>query len=1200
MEELKQVLCQEDTVLFIGSGISLWSGLPNWSGMIEELAQFVERSGEKADLIRAEAKRGDLLQAASYGFDKLTKNQIGEFVRATCRYGKAKPHEIHHKIVSLGPRCYVTTNYDDLIEQSLRKWQSDKFYRPPVTNRHLTETAEIVHARAIDFIFKPHGDAADIDSIVLTREQYRQLLPQGERQAALESVKMLLASRPVLYLGFGLRDPDFIYLRDLLANTYKGGTRDHYAIMADVSAPEVDYWRRNYGIHLLSYTTTERSDKSRDHTALLTLLDKLQERVAPVLTTAVFDPKDPAVLLALARHAATLERTPKLTTEFPIRIHSTAIQRNGNRDKHDRFDHVPVGTFLDSGPEMAILIGLPGAGKTYSLRRAAARLADRLHETCLSEHSDMHAVVVPIIADLKLYRGNLYQLVSQTLPTSLPFNELIRSFKVKVFLDSFNEMPREFWDSGTYESDFQKFIKELGQASLVIGSRTTDGLAKLELAAYCLDQIDEPIVVGELKRLGINLDGTFSLEIRRLLQRPFYFQYVASGAIHLPADARPKDFYRCLFENANHAFMTRFGIQVHLEQVLAIVAYESLNRGEEAFPLSELLRALAADFDAVGIINMSSRDVANWLISSFILIPYSGSRIAFVHQSVTEYLAATELAKRYIANEHLLKEKLALTRWDQALFLTISLLPQIQAEKFLQDVINVDFALALNASKYVEAGRDEIVSRLLAEVPQRVINIDSLDWQIESAIDFALPLTEANEPQLREIIKCGSSLGAAAVKRLVLLKGAQVKEELLNLLVERCSDYNLCSNGIASALRHLIVDADAHTIAAWANKLQVEIGPESDDDATSGFTSGAAKLLATVDLSVIRREFLPDNGAKVIPAIHARILCSLLQEHHSTEALNFAGELLLKGINEAANAIFFIVNFAELGGAISWESFTSAHVKQLMGIIDNKDHSLGLDALKCLCNKRPDLCKLVEQQAERNVGIEKAALLYCVSSGDLTPIFKALEDLLKMSPQVRSNAPFGCLERIEFNWAGREQLLVQLLQLRDMRLASALFRGSYPPDLPNLGQLEIGAIGWCLEWMLEVFKSGNGQWFLGQLGSLLPAHLSSQSLDQFVAEFNNAGTKFRRVLLYFVIPNMNDVTTDLFNQDSISFLLADLNREVSTASFRGHLLGSTATERFIAERLLPLLPDATPSFRENLCTVLKQAGSRHGRRYIVE
>jgi hypothetical protein len=101
MEKLKQILAQEDTVLFIGSGISLWSGLPSWSGLIEELAKFVESTGAKADLVRAEAQRGELLQAASYGFDKLTKQQIGDFIRVACRYGVAKPHEIHKKIVSL-------------------------------------------------------------------------------------------------------------------------------------------------------------------------------------------------------------------------------------------------------------------------------------------------------------------------------------------------------------------------------------------------------------------------------------------------------------------------------------------------------------------------------------------------------------------------------------------------------------------------------------------------------------------------------------------------------------------------------------------------------------------------------------------------------------------------------------------------------------------------------------------------------------------------------------------------------------------------------------------------------------------------------------------------------------------------------------------------------------------------------------------
>ncbi|MBI2417785.1 MAG: SIR2 family protein [Ignavibacteriales bacterium] len=222
MNNLQEILAREDTVLFIGSGISMWSGLLSWAGMIESLAEFVENCGGQAALVRAELQRGDLLQAASYGFDKLTKQQIGDFIRASCKYGIAKPHEIHKKIVSLGPCCYITTNYDNLLEKSLQEWKSDVFFAPPVTNRMLSETANIVHARANNFIFKPHGDASDSESIILTKEQYKQLLPQGERFAVLESLKTLFASRPIVYLGFGLRDPDFVYIKDLLSNIYRG------------------------------------------------------------------------------------------------------------------------------------------------------------------------------------------------------------------------------------------------------------------------------------------------------------------------------------------------------------------------------------------------------------------------------------------------------------------------------------------------------------------------------------------------------------------------------------------------------------------------------------------------------------------------------------------------------------------------------------------------------------------------------------------------------------------------------------------------------------------------------------------------------------------------------------------------------------------------------------------------------------------
>jgi hypothetical protein len=534
----------------------------------------------------------------------------------------------------------------------------------------------------------------------------------------------------------------------------------------------------------------EGSDKSRDHSALLTLLDSLVAPATPKTTTFAFDPKSPDTLLALARHAAALARAPKLSPEFLLRVHSETKEKNGLWHRFDRFSHWPIERFLDSGPNRPVLIGLPGAGKTYSLRRAAARLSNQLHEACLADKPNEANIIVPILADLKLYRGDVAELVSQTLPRSLPFQELIRHFKVKVFLDSFNEMSREFWESGSYEADFQTFLKDLGQASLVIGSRTTDGLAKLDLPSYGLDEIDEGALSSELQRLKIKLKGRFSPEVHSLLQRPFYFQHILSGDIVLPMEAHPRDFYRCFFDNLSNAFRARFNAQIDIVGTLSLTAYGTLDRGEEAFPLAELLRILTATFEEAGVSGLEARDVANWLVSVSMLMPYSGNRVAFVHQALTEYLAAKELARRYLKNAKTLKEKLKLIRWDQALFLTLSLLPAVNAELFLQDVTKADFALALNAAKYLEEGREEVISKLLAEVPRHCVDYESTDdWKAGAAISFGLPITNAHEPQLWAIVKCGSMLGAAAVERLASMKGQAVKAQLMQLLFDCRDDY---------------------------------------------------------------------------------------------------------------------------------------------------------------------------------------------------------------------------------------------------------------------------------------------------------------------------------------------------------------------------------------------------------------------------
>lgn len=52
LAELKRALNDESTVLFIGSGVSVWSGLPRWDKLLLDLADIIESKGHDADAVR--------------------------------------------------------------------------------------------------------------------------------------------------------------------------------------------------------------------------------------------------------------------------------------------------------------------------------------------------------------------------------------------------------------------------------------------------------------------------------------------------------------------------------------------------------------------------------------------------------------------------------------------------------------------------------------------------------------------------------------------------------------------------------------------------------------------------------------------------------------------------------------------------------------------------------------------------------------------------------------------------------------------------------------------------------------------------------------------------------------------------------------------------------------------------------------------
>lgn len=1196
IDKLKKILKQEDTVLFIGSGVSLWSGLPSWAGLIQELIDFIKENGLDPSLTEQELKRGDLLQAASYGFDKLTKPQFAQFIRKVSRIETAQPQEIHNKIVSLGPTCYITTNYDKLLEKTFQKWRSSTYFRT-VVNNQLTETAEIVGARANNFLFKLHGDAENSESIILTREQYRALNSGGELHHALETIKTLMLSRPIVYIGFGLRDPDFLYLKDLLYNTYKGGTRDHYAIMADIGDQEKDYWRRNFGIHLIEYQTILQSDGKRDHSPILKLLDDL--KIVESLTTSSEFLLNSEFILSLNRHSAKYFgfETPKL--HLPLIVHPI---ENNKEKQNFRFYEAAIEELLDNGPDKFILIGLPGGGKSYSLKASVTRLAKTLAKACIEDSIRINETVVPIYVDLKLYEGNLVELIEQNVPIGMNLSLLCSNFKVKLFLDAFNEIPKEYIEAKTWNSDFLTLLEKYN-FSIVISSRTIDGLEDIDFSGFILDSIDEEFIKSSLSQNQIELKGVFRDEIISLLQKPFFYKLIFENKFEIDSETSPQKIYFTLIGLINKKLKDRFNIDINLLDPLSSVAMDSLDNGEEAFKIEKLSIILEKEIKKYADSSISSSDVINWLVSQDFLVPLVNERICFFHQSVTEYLAATKLAILFIEDNEILKKKLSFRRWDQALFLCLSLLKKKDAERFLEAVINIDFELALSAVKYLEEDTKEIVERLLKEIDTG--SSKNFEWshRVEHKLRHSLPIEVSHITILKQLIKKGNLVGGAATGCLIDLLGDDFKDEALNLLVDYCDDYNFCSE-IGRSIKRYIKEDDVPRLLTLCQKVQIKFN-ERKIKRFEGFDSAIGGMLEGFNPQVIFSTFYNKNLTAKEQQVQVEVIRDYLGDTRNNEGLKICTELLTAGIAGVTVEIYFILRFSKEKDNIDYSIFEPNHIKSLIAIAkknksENSDWAIG--ALYKIFSKREDLKPYAEDNINKSSGVLKAALLYSISKDkEQTLIFQALEDLLTMESKILQKENFELLSHMdELNWIDQEKLFVKLLKLKNIKLAY------YLCDKLALNQekesnliFDIGPINWWLEWYAEFIESNSKEWmFTDRVSTVITSYISKVKRQEFISEFNNPKTKYRKILSRIILRRMSDLKLDDFTEETLLYLFEELKTK-KIDHFNGSILTDIATEKFVTERMLPLLENTQVVERKNLETIIEKIGRKHKRRYIL-
>ena len=160
-KQLVESIRSKECILFVGSGISQWSGLPSWRELIQKMVEFLSDRGlgaEERTEMEQMLSRGDLMMAASLCGSRMRKSDFRGFIDEAFIKPNPKPHELHRIIVDLGPNCFVTTNYDRLLQDAYQSVH-DGLVLFSVNNDQPIEQARILKHGASHFIFAPHGSA---------------------------------------------------------------------------------------------------------------------------------------------------------------------------------------------------------------------------------------------------------------------------------------------------------------------------------------------------------------------------------------------------------------------------------------------------------------------------------------------------------------------------------------------------------------------------------------------------------------------------------------------------------------------------------------------------------------------------------------------------------------------------------------------------------------------------------------------------------------------------------------------------------------------------------------------------------------------------------------------------------------------------------------------------------------------------------
>jgi SIR2-like domain len=261
-KSLVEAVREHRVVPFVGAGVSVGvkQGLfPAWKSLLEGLAGYMEE--ERVDEREVKRVRGlvmadELVLAAEAAHRALGPYLFHGYLRT--HYRRQRPGDANLDVVrgiwALRPPLVITTNYDSVLH-----WGGPAEVQIVGNDQH-EELALLGEDASSDWpwIWHLHGTIERMATVILAGRDYKRLYEKDERnrvasyERALFELQKTLASRSLLYIGFGLTDP---YVLEQIAHVLelsRGNVAPSYALMKQGQGNRGDLWE-NYNVRLIEY-----------------------------------------------------------------------------------------------------------------------------------------------------------------------------------------------------------------------------------------------------------------------------------------------------------------------------------------------------------------------------------------------------------------------------------------------------------------------------------------------------------------------------------------------------------------------------------------------------------------------------------------------------------------------------------------------------------------------------------------------------------------------------------------------------------------------------------------------------------------------------------------------------------------------------------------------------------------------------------